>query len=33
MRIMVPATTTNLGAGFDVFGLALDLFNEVFFFF
>ncbi|PLV56677.1 homoserine kinase [Thermotoga sp. SG1] len=31
MRIMVPATTTNLGAGFDVFGLALDLFNEVFF--
>ncbi|MCD6550867.1 homoserine kinase [Thermotoga sp.] len=31
MKIMVPATTTNLGAGFDVFGLALDLFNEVFF--
>jgi len=29
MKVLVPATTTNLGAGFDVFGLALDLFNEV----
>ncbi|PLV59263.1 homoserine kinase [Thermotoga sp. KOL6] len=31
MKIHVPATTTNLGAGFDVFGLALDLYNELIF--
>ena len=27
MRLYVPATTTNFGAGFDVFGLALNLYN------
>jgi homoserine kinase len=27
--IVVPATAANLGPGFDVFGLALDLVNEV----
>lgn len=27
--ISVPATSANLGAGFDVFGLALDLVNEL----
>lgn len=27
-RIRVPATSANLGPGFDVFGLALDLWNE-----
>jgi len=29
VRVRVPATTANLGSGFDVVGLALDLFNEV----
>lgn len=28
MRIKVPATTANLGPGFDSMGLALNLFNE-----
>lgn len=28
IKISVPATTANLGAGFDTFGLALNLFNE-----
>ncbi len=27
MRLKVPATTTNFGAGFDTFGLALSLYN------
>ena len=27
MRLRVPATTTNFGAGFDTFGLALNLYN------
>ncbi len=27
MRLKVPATTTNFGAGFDTFGLALNLYN------
>ncbi|WP_457600414.1 homoserine kinase [Hydrogenivirga sp.] len=27
MRLRVPATTTNFGAGFDTFGLALTLYN------
>lgn len=27
IRIAVPATTANLGVGFDCFGLALDLYN------
>jgi homoserine kinase len=27
MKIRVPASTTNFGAGFDTFGLALDLYN------
>ncbi len=27
MRLHVPATTTNFGAGFDTFGLALNLYN------
>ena len=29
VKIRVPATTANLGCGFDVFGMALDLYNEV----
>ncbi|WP_457639976.1 homoserine kinase [Persephonella sp.] len=28
LRVKVPATTANLGAGFDTFGLALTLYNE-----
>ena len=28
VRVKVPATTANLGPGFDVLGLALDLWNE-----
>lgn len=28
VRVRVPATSANLGAGFDVFGLAVNLFNE-----
>ncbi len=28
IKIKVPATTANLGAGFDTFGLALSLYNE-----
>lgn len=28
VRVKVPATTANLGAGFDTFGLALTLYNE-----
>ena len=28
IRVRVPATTANLGPGFDVLGLALDLWNE-----
>ena len=28
IKIKVPATTANLGPGFDTFGLALDLWNE-----
>ena len=27
MKLLVPATTTNFGAGFDTFGLALNLYN------
>src|SRR5206468_6625639 len=29
ITVRVPATSANLGAGFDCFGLALDLCNEV----
>jgi len=29
IRVRVPATSANLGAGFDCYGLALSLFNEV----
>ncbi|NLY03614.1 MAG: homoserine kinase [Campylobacter sp.] len=29
MRIKIPATSANLGPGFDSLGLSLDLFNEV----
>ena len=29
MKIKVPATTANLGSGFDCVGLALDLWNEI----
>lgn len=29
LRVIVPATTANLGPGFDALGLALDLVNEV----
>lgn len=28
IRVKVPATSANLGAGFDVFGLAVNLYNE-----
>ena len=28
-RVRVPATTANIGPGFDCLGLALDLWNEV----
>ncbi len=28
MQIIIPATTSNLGAGFDTFGLALTLYNK-----
>lgn len=28
VQVKVPATSANLGAGFDVFGLAVNLFNE-----
>ncbi|MDO5718132.1 MAG: homoserine kinase [Tissierellia bacterium] len=28
IRIKVPATSANIGPGFDVFGMALDLYNE-----
>lgn len=28
VRVKVPATSANLGAGFDVFGLAVNLYNE-----
>ncbi len=30
IRVSVPATTANLGSGFDTFGLALTLYNEFF---
>ena len=29
MRIFTPATSANLGPGFDSLGLALKLYNEV----
>ena len=29
VTVQVPATSANLGPGFDTFGLALDLCNEV----
>ena len=29
IRVMVPATTANLGPGFDCLGMALDIWNEV----
>ena len=29
IRVRVPATSANLGAGFDSFGLALSLYNEI----
>ena len=29
MKIKIPATSANLGPGFDVLGLALDLYNIV----
>jgi hypothetical protein len=28
-RILVPATTANLGPGFDCLGMALSLYNEI----
>jgi homoserine kinase len=31
VQVKVPATTANLGPGFDAFGLALDLWNEAIF--
>ena len=32
IKVRTPATTANLGPGFDSFGLALDLWNEVMFY-
>ena len=29
MKIKVPATSANLGPGFDALGLSLNLYNEV----
>ena len=29
LKIKTPATTANMGAGFDAFGMAFDLFNEI----
>ncbi|MCL2387715.1 MAG: homoserine kinase [Defluviitaleaceae bacterium] len=29
LKVRVPATTANMGAGFDCFGMALNLYNEV----
>jgi len=29
IHIKIPATTANMGAGFDCFGMAFDLFNEI----
>jgi len=29
VRVRVPASTANLGAGFDTLGMALGLYNEV----
>ena len=29
IRVMIPATTANLGPGFDCLGMALDMWNEV----
>ncbi len=29
VKVIVPASTSNLGAGFDVFGLALEFHNEI----
>ncbi|HEY7676878.1 MAG TPA: homoserine kinase, partial [Candidatus Methylomirabilis sp.] len=29
VRVRVPATTANLGSGFDTLGMALGLYNEV----
>lgn len=31
IKIQIPASSSNLGAGFDCFGLALDLYNEYIF--
>ncbi|RMH01641.1 MAG: homoserine kinase, partial [Aquificota bacterium] len=28
VRVLVPASTSNLGSGFDAFGLALELYNR-----
>ncbi|HEY8424165.1 MAG TPA: homoserine kinase, partial [Clostridia bacterium] len=30
IKIKVPATSANLGAGFDCMGLALDIYNEIY---
>ena len=30
IRIQVPATSANLGSGFDALGIALILYNQVF---
>ena len=31
IRLKIPATSANMGAGFDSIGVALNLYNEVFF--
>ncbi|MFH1666383.1 MAG: homoserine kinase, partial [Elusimicrobiota bacterium] len=28
-KVKIPATTTNFGPGFDVLGMALNLYNEI----
>lgn len=29
IKVKVPATTANIGPGFDSFGMALDIYNEI----
>ena len=29
IKVKVPGTTANMGPGFDSFGMALDIYNEI----
>ena len=31
LHVQVPATSANLGSGFDAVGIALNYFNEIYF--